>query len=197
MNREDSRLGTPRKRLLIVASGAANVINLPDYLVALRTLEHLDVQVLMTRAAARLIPPDTVRLFCDSVWCSGTHDFAPGHVKLASWADRVAVIPATAHILGLVANGIAQGLAGAALLAHRQPLIFFPSMNSQLWAAPSVRRNIATLRSDGHSVTEPPMATSWIVATRNVEKTPGMPGPAETVNIIRELFEKAAEAGSE
>ena len=82
------------------------------------------------------------------------HDlFASGgteHISLKDWGDMLVVAPATANIIGKVANGIADDALSTLLLAFSQkPVIIAPAMNNLMWAHPAVQRNIATLKSWG------------------------------------------------
>ena len=77
------------------------------------------------------------------------------HIDLARWADVVAVVPATADILGKTANGLADDLLSTVLLAARCPVLWAPAMNTFMWAHPAVQANLATLRGFGHTLVEP------------------------------------------
>lgn len=187
MTAQESDGETPGRRLLVVATGAANVVNLPSYLIALSAAHGHHVQVLMTRSAASILPPATVGQFCAQVYCDGTDDFSPGHVKLATWAEQVIALPATAHLLGQAAHGLAAGLVGATLLAHERPVTFFPSMNGRMWEKASVQRNVAQLRADGHNVVEPVRCVGWEIATASMRANPGLPAPAVVVRLVQEF----------
>ena len=72
------------------------------------------------------------------------------HISLKDWGDLLIVAPATANIIGKVANGIADDALSTLLLAFSQkPVIMAPAMNSLMWAHPAVQRNIETLRGWG------------------------------------------------
>jgi phosphopantothenoylcysteine synthetase/decarboxylase len=174
--------------LLVGACGAANVINLPGYLIALRGLSGLKVHVVMTATATRLLPIETVRLVSDAAYGEGDGNLDPGHVRLAAWADRFIVLPATAHALAQAAHGFAGSLLTATLLAHKGAVIFFPSMNAEMWNKPSVQRNVAQLRADGHHVADPVMAPCWEVASGSVRTGPGLPSPSLIAGIIKEIL---------
>jgi phosphopantothenoylcysteine synthetase/decarboxylase len=183
--------------LLVGACGAANVINLPGYLTALRGLPGLRVHVVMTSAAARLLPVATVRLVSEAAYGEGEANLDPGHVRLATWADRLIVLPATAHTLAEAAHGFAGSLLMATLLAHRRPAIFFPSMNAAMWDKPSVRRNVAQLRADGHHVADPVMAPCWEIASGSVRTGPGLPSPSQVAGIIEDIVTLRAAGAAE
>jgi phosphopantothenoylcysteine decarboxylase/phosphopantothenate--cysteine ligase len=65
------------------------------------------------------------------------------------------VVPATANILGKMANGIADDAASTVLLAAHTPIIVVPAMNTKMYDNPAVQRNVAQLRADGVIVIEP------------------------------------------
>ena len=82
------------------------------------------------------------------------HDlFASGgteHISLKDWADLLVVAPATANIIGKMANGIADDALSTLLLAMPpERVLLAPAMNCQMWAHPAVQRNIATLKGWG------------------------------------------------
>jgi phosphopantothenoylcysteine decarboxylase / phosphopantothenate---cysteine ligase len=77
------------------------------------------------------------------------------HIELARWADLVAVVPATADILGKAANGLANDLLSTVLLATNAPVLWAPAMNTQMWSHPAVQANVARLLSFGHFMVEP------------------------------------------
>jgi phosphopantothenoylcysteine synthetase/decarboxylase len=174
--------------LLVGVCGAANVINLPSYLIALRRLSGLRVQVVMTASARRLLPIETVQLVSDAAYGEGEGNIDPGHARLARWADRLIVLPATAHTLAQAAHGFAGSLLASTLLAHPRAVIFFPSMNAEMWHKPSVQRNVAQLRTDGHHIADPVMAPSWEIAGGSVRIGPGLPSPSQIAGLIEQIM---------
>lgn len=178
--------GPAPRRLLLGVCGSGNVLALPQYLMNLPA--DLHVRIVMTRSAAALVPAATMRLVCGEVYCDGQDELTTGHVSLAAWAERVVVLPATANMLGQAAHGLASGLLSSALLAHENPVLFFPSMNRRMWDRPAVRRNVAQLRADGHAVVEPVPAPAWHIATHDVQKNLGLPPPATVAAVVSEFF---------
>lgn len=79
--------------------------------------------------------------------------FASGrteHISLKDWGEMLVIAPATANIIGKVANGIADDALSTLLLAFSgKPVIMAPAMNSEMWVHPAVQRNIETLKSWG------------------------------------------------
>jgi phosphopantothenoylcysteine decarboxylase/phosphopantothenate--cysteine ligase len=77
------------------------------------------------------------------------------HTRLGQSADVIAVVPATARVIGAYAAGISNDLVVATLLATRAPVVLCPAMHTEMWEHPAVQENIATLRRRGVIVVEP------------------------------------------
>jgi phosphopantothenoylcysteine decarboxylase/phosphopantothenate--cysteine ligase len=77
------------------------------------------------------------------------------HIDWAAEADIVVVAPATANMIGKMANGIADDALSTFLTVARSPVIVCPSMNANMFQHPAVRRNIKTLIADGAVIVEP------------------------------------------
>ncbi len=159
----------PRARkVLLCACGAFQSYALPG--IVLELVRHVadDVQVVLSRAAARLVSPLAVQIASrHTVFVepedTGPEAFVP-HIELARDADLVLVYPATINVLAKVANGIADELVPLVVLATKAPVFFVPLTNPEMWAHPAVQRNVARLREDGYVVTALPPVVE--VATR-------------------------------
>ena len=108
------------------------------------------VSVVMTRSATRLVGPKTFealtgRPVAFRIFGHGAHP----HIELAAKAEVLCVAPATANILAKAACGLADDLLSTVLLSFGGPIIMAPAMNTQMWAAPAVQRNVEQLRADG------------------------------------------------
>jgi phosphopantothenoylcysteine decarboxylase/phosphopantothenate--cysteine ligase len=77
------------------------------------------------------------------------------HTTLGRGADLVVVAPATARVLAAYAAGLSDDLLVATLLATRAPVVVCPAMHTEMWEAPAVQANVATLRSRGVTVVDP------------------------------------------
>jgi phosphopantothenoylcysteine decarboxylase/phosphopantothenate--cysteine ligase len=161
---------TPRraKRLLLCATGGFQSYALPGFVLSL--LQHAadDVQVVLSRAAARLVSPLAVEAASrHSVYIEmedrGPDVFVP-HIELGRGVDLVLVYPASVNIVGKVANGIADELIAALILATSAPVLFVPVANAEMWEHPAAQRNLERLREDGYGVLAPLLAVE--VATR-------------------------------
>jgi phosphopantothenoylcysteine synthetase/decarboxylase len=176
-------------RLLVGVSGSVAVFNLPAYLAALRAEVAEEVRVIMTSAAASILPPSTVALVCDAVFLDErpTATKRPGHIELARWGEMFVVLPATANVIGQAANGLGANLLTTTILASPKPVVFFPNVHEAMWNKPAVQRNVETLRNDGHVVVEPEVATAYEVDSGEMRESLVMPEPSEVIKLLGEL----------
>lgn len=131
-------------------------------LARLLTRDGHTVRCVLTEAGARFITPLTLASLTGEP-CFGAnpdaHEWRANpvveHIDLARWAELVAVVPATANILGKSANGIADNLLSTLLLATRAPILWAPAMNTAMWEHPAVQANVARLKTFGHTFVEP------------------------------------------
>ena len=118
-----------------------------------------DVHCIMTANAAKLVTPITfgelsgndvtVDMFANiSKW-------DVEHIALAKLADLFVVAPATADIIGKVANGIADDMLSTTIMATKAKVLFVPSMNTNMYENPIVQANMEKLRSFGYEFVEP------------------------------------------
>ena len=113
----------------------------------------------MTASACRFIQPLTLQVLsrqpvASDLWKEG-EGWQPGHIDLADQADLFLVAPATAHCLGLFAQGLAPDLLSSIHLATAAPVMLAPAMNGKMLAHAATQENIATLRSRGYHFIEP------------------------------------------
>jgi phosphopantothenoylcysteine decarboxylase / phosphopantothenate---cysteine ligase len=140
-----------RRILLIVGGGIAAYKSL-DLIRRLRE-SGATVRVVLTKAAQEFVTPLSVgaiagaRAFTDLFDAQGELDI--GHIRLARDCDLVIVAPATADLLAKMANGLADDLASAVLLATDRPILVAPAMNPRMWAHRATARNVARLTADG------------------------------------------------
>ncbi|HEV7365291.1 MAG TPA: bifunctional phosphopantothenoylcysteine decarboxylase/phosphopantothenate--cysteine ligase CoaBC [Gemmatimonadales bacterium] len=115
------------------------------------------VDVVLTRGAAEFVRAPlfeglTGRPVLTSLWESGG---ALSHVRLGQSADLIIVAPATAHLIARVAQGLADDVLTALLLARTAPLLLAPAMNDEMYAHPATQANLETLRARGVSLVGP------------------------------------------
>jgi len=124
------------------------------------TKNPCDVHVVMTKGAAEFISPLTMRtLSKNKVYSDVFQEDCPSevkHITLAQNADLLLIAPATANIIGKLANGIADDmLTCAALAASGIPKLIAPAMNTRMYENPAVQENICKLKKFGYEIIEP------------------------------------------
>ncbi len=77
------------------------------------------------------------------------------HIYLSDWADLIVIAPATANVIGKIANGIADDLLTSTIIASRKPVLFIPAMNINMYSNPIVQKNIKYLESLNYYFLEP------------------------------------------
>ena len=123
------------------------------------TKRGANVHVVMTKNAMEFVTPLTFQTISGN---PVTHEMFElfqgseiGHVTLADRAHALVVAPATANILGKVANGLADDFLSTMIMATRVPVLFAPAMNVVMWGSPAVQRNIRVLAELGYHFVEP------------------------------------------
>lgn len=117
-----------------------------------------EVKVVMTENATKLVTPLTFGELSGnpvavSMW-SEVHDWNVEHIAMATWADAYLIVPATANVIGKVANGIADDMLTTQIMATTAPVYFCPAMNTNMYCNPIVQRNFAALREAGYHLLE-------------------------------------------
>src|SRR5882757_938242 len=143
--------------LLIIAGGIAAYKSL-DLIRRLRE-RGIAVRVVMTRAAQQFVTPLSVGAIAGEKPFTDLFDqaseFDVGHIRLARDHDLIVVAPATADLMAKMANGHADDLATAVLLATDKTILLAPAMNSRMWSNKATQRNLEQLTADGVAVVGP------------------------------------------
>jgi len=123
------------------------------------TKKGAKVHVVMTRNAQEFITPLTFQTLSGNPvqknLFSLLEDSKIGHVALADMAHLVVIVPATANIIGKVANGIADDFLSTMIMATRCPVLFAPSMNVNMWGSVAVKQNVEKLKKAGYQLIGP------------------------------------------
>ena len=121
--------------------------------------KHASVHVIMTKNATNFINPITFETLTGHKCLVDTFDrnfeFSVEHVSLAKQADVVMVAPASANIIGKLANGIADDMLTTTLLACKCPLLLSPAMNTAMYENSIVQENLSKLKAHGYEIIEP------------------------------------------
>ncbi|MFE4810991.1 bifunctional phosphopantothenoylcysteine decarboxylase/phosphopantothenate--cysteine ligase CoaBC [Peribacillus simplex] len=146
-----------KKVLLCVTGGIA--VYKAAALTSKLTQEGAHVKVIMSESARKFVTPLTFQALSRNDVYTDTFDEKDSsviaHIDLADWADIILLAPATANVIGKVANGIADEMITTTLLATEAPVWVAPAMNVHMYAHPAVQKNMETLRSFGYQFIEP------------------------------------------
>jgi len=138
--------------VLLLVSGGIAAYKAPEIVRELVSAGHR-VRCAITPEAAHFVSPLVLQTLTGSAVRQNLLD--PGeegeidHIALADWAELVVIAPATANLLAKLAQGLADDLVSAILLATRAPVLVAPAMNVNMWEHPATRSNLATLRERG------------------------------------------------
>ena len=123
--------------------------------------QRANVQVVMTKESQQFVTPLTFAtlsqrpVITDNFTAQTSNDDFIPHIKLALWTDLAIVVPATANIIGKMANGIADDIVSTSLLATKAPKLVFPAMNTDMLENPAVQRNLQFLQANNVKVIQP------------------------------------------
>jgi phosphopantothenoylcysteine decarboxylase/phosphopantothenate--cysteine ligase len=117
------------------------------------------VHVMMTASATRFVTPLTFQTMSKNLVAVDVFDepnpAVINHIALVEKADLVVVAPATANMIGKMANGIADDMVSTTLLVATCPVMLAPAMNTDMYNHPAVQANLQTLRTRGVQLVEP------------------------------------------
>lgn len=120
--------------------------------------KHADVHVIMTKNAVNFINPITFETLTGNKCLVDTFDrnfeFHVEHVALAKKADIFMVAPASANVIGKIANGIADDMLTTTIMPARCPKLIAPAMNTGMLENPIVQDNIEKLKKFGYEIIE-------------------------------------------
>ena len=146
------------KTVVLAVTGsiaAYKIANLASMLKKLRC----NVHVLMTRNATNFINPITFETLTSNKCLIDTFDrnfeFSVEHVSIAKQADVVLIAPASANVIGKLANGIADDMLTTTVMACPCPKLISPAMNHNMFHNPIVQDNLHKLSRFGYTVIQP------------------------------------------
>lgn len=120
---------------------------------------HADVHVLMTQNATNFITPITFETLTGNKCLIDTFDrnfqFDVAHVSLAKKADVTLIAPASANVIGKIANGIADDMLTTTVMASTAPVLISPAMNTHMYENPIVQDNLQKLERFGYKIIAP------------------------------------------
>lgn len=147
-----------KKNLVLGVSGGIAVYKALE-IVSLLVKKDINVNVIMTESATKFVTPLSFQsLSQNMVTCDMFAEpkaWEIQHISLAEKADVFLVAPATANIIGKVANGIADDMLSTTIMATKAKVIFAPAMNTNMYENPIVQENIKKLKSLGYEFIDP------------------------------------------
>lgn len=146
------------KNIILGVSGGIAAFKSAE-LLRLLTKHGASVRVVMTRNALHFVGWMTFQALSARPVCVDLFDKGEQtsfrHIDWAAEADAVVVAPATANLIGKLANGIADDALSTFLTVVTAPMLLCPSMNTNMYFSPAVQRNLDLLRRDGRLILEP------------------------------------------
>lgn len=121
--------------------------------------KNINVVVVMTDSATEFVAPLTFMTLSKNKVITGMFDMPENyeveHISVAKQADLFVIVPATANIIGKIANGIADDFLSTTVMATKAPVLIAPAMNTNMWQNSVVQRNIDTLKSLSYHFVSP------------------------------------------
>lgn len=142
------------KEIIIAVTGGIAAYKTCD-LVRNLTKEGYPTRVIMTQNATEFIHKNTFEALTNKPVLVNEYESIMAHIEIKNIAKVFAIVPATANIIGKLANGIADDLVSSTYLACTVPVIIAPAMNPGMYASKAVQRNLKQLKEDGVIVLEP------------------------------------------
>ena len=147
-----------RARVTLIIGGGIAAYKALDLIRRLKE-RHIHVRCVLTKAAQQFVTPLTASALsnerCYTDLFDPESEFDAGHIRLARDCDLIVVAPATADLMAKMAQGHADDLASAILLAANRPILLAPAMNPLMWNNAATRRNVAQLARDGAALIGP------------------------------------------
>lgn len=178
------------KKILVGISGSIGAVEIHSYLTEIQNTFNCSINLIMTESAKKIVNPDSLKYFIDGHLFENMFDYNSDykipHVHLPNWADILIILPATANIIGKIANGIADDLLSTAAMAAACPVIIVPNTNEHMYNRLAVQRNIKSLKEDGYIFIEPEGEGVQLSTKKKIKGV--MPSPKELVIQIEEMI---------
>ncbi len=175
------------KEIVLGVTGGIAAYKAAEF-VRLLVKEAARVHVVMTRNAREFIAPLTFQTLSGNPVV--TDPFALiegeqiGHIALADLAELIVILPATANIIGKIANGLADDFLSTMVMATRAPVLVVPSMNVNMWENKALQNNVQSLLDKGYHFMEPgegELACHWYGKGR-------LPELGDVIEKMKDLF---------
>ena len=146
------------KNIVIGVTGGIAAYKACDIVSRLKKL-GAGVDVIMTGSAAEFVSPLTFQSLSQNPVTTDMFEkplnWDIKHISLAQKADMFLIAPATANIIGKIANGIADDMLSTTVMAAKCPVVIAPAMNTGMYENAVVQKNIKSLKALGYQFIEP------------------------------------------
>ncbi len=160
---EDNLRQLAGRRIVVAVTGGIAAYKACE-LVSKLVQASAEVRVMMTENAHYFVGETTFRALTGQPVATEMFAELPEaemeHISAADFAEVIAVVPATANILGKVVSGICDDLVTTTINAASGPVVFAPAMNGRMWQNPITQRNVRQLEGLGYHIVEP--AEGWL-----------------------------------
>lgn len=152
--------------------------------------EGANVFVIMTKHATEFVTPLTFQTLSKNTVVTDmfekVENFEVEHISLATKADLFLIVPATANIVGKVANGIADDMLSTTIMATKAPVVFASAMNVNMYKNAIVQSNIEKLKSYGYMFIDPIVG----MLACGVEDVGKLAKPVDIVDYVKSIGSK-------
>ena len=182
----------PVRRILLAGTGAIGVSLLPSWVFWVRHHLGLEVRVALTPHAEALVSAKALSVLSGhTVLTEASADTGPevAHMEAAAWSEAILVVPATANVIGKLANGIADDVVTTIVAAAECPVVLVPSLAPAMESKPATQRNLKQLADDGYGLV--PMTTGVQLS----DDTVGGGAPADPATALAYLKRFVLERG--
>lgn len=146
-----------KKILFIICGGISAYKSLET--IRLFKKNGAEIKTILTKSAKEFVTPLSVAALSQGKvyedLFSVENETEMDHIALSRWADVVLVSPITANTISKLANGAADDLASAVVLASNKEIFITPAMNVRMWDHPSTKENFAKIKKIGYRVIGP------------------------------------------
>lgn len=147
-----------KKCVVIGVCGGIAAYKMLDVISTLRK-KDIEIHVIMTKSACEFVTPLSFQSLSQNMvtvdMFTEPKAWEIQHISLAKKADLLLIAPASANVIGKVANGIADDMLTTTIMAARSPVIFAPAMNTNMFQNPIVQDNIKKLEGYGYKFIQP------------------------------------------
>lgn len=158
------------KKIVLGVSGGIAAYKMANVASMLSKL-HADIHVVMTENATHFITPETFEILTGNHCYTDTFDrcmeLHVPHIALGTQADCILIAPASADVVGKIANGIADDMLTTCVLPATCPVLIAPSMNVHMYENRIVQNNMKKLAEYGYEIIE---ADEGYLACREIGK---------------------------